>query len=148
MHWYFPVDMSSYSRDLATFVDAYLKSTLRKKRTILKHCKDIHFDFTKFVDGGFKTFLTNYLPLTTMLEFLIIFIVEGREGLYRFMYGLLKSQKEYIVSIKPEKDENGEMPLETEFVLHALEAQCKFHTDTQRLMEFALKGSMKNIQKY
>lgn len=91
LHWYFPVDISSYSKDLATFIDAYLQSTKLKKRTILVHCKSIQFDFTKFVDAGFKTFLTNYLPLTSMLEFLIIFIVEGREGLYRFMYGLLKA---------------------------------------------------------
>lgn len=86
---------------MQTYLHAYLETTVMKKRSILTYCKQINFDFTQFVDAGFKSFMTNYLPLAHMLDFMMIFLSEGRKGQYRVMYSILKCNKKEILKINP-----------------------------------------------
>lgn len=47
--------------------------------------------------------LTNYLSLASALDFMLVFLAEGREGLYRFTYAVLKTNKTFIKTLKLEE---------------------------------------------
>ena len=108
LDWYITLDMQSYTQNLCTFVQAYIQTNWRKKRSILVHCQDIRFDFTRFVDSGFKSFMTNYLPLSIMHEFMMVFLLEGQLGFYRYLYSTLRNHKEFIKELN--KDKIGQEP--------------------------------------
>jgi hypothetical protein len=77
----------------------YFKTTKMKKRSLVTHCQQIQFDFTRFVDSGFRSLMTNYLPLASALDFMLIFLCEGQKSMYRFQYAVLKCHKEYIKTL-------------------------------------------------
>lgn len=99
MRWHFTISQSLYNKSLVSYVDAYLSTTLRKQRSILKHCMGIGFDYTQYVDSCFRHFLTDFLPFGTLLDVLLIFISEGIKSLFRFTYAICKVNKDFIKTI-------------------------------------------------
>ncbi len=57
------MEKQEYFKLLTTFVKSYLNTTKRKKRSVLIHLNKIGFEFTKYVDVSFKTFLTRFVTL-------------------------------------------------------------------------------------
>lgn len=66
---------------------------------MLTHCTNIGFDFTQFVDSCFRNFLTDYLPLSSLIDCLLIYLVEGIKSIYRFTYAVTKTHKAMIKTI-------------------------------------------------
>ena len=69
---------------------SYLNTTKRKKRSVLIHLNKIGFEFTKFVDVSFKSFLTYFVSLPVSLDLLMMFLFEGTKIIFRFTYAILK----------------------------------------------------------
>lgn len=82
LRWYLTISQSLYNKTLASYINTWLGATYRKKRSVLTHCDEIGFDFTQFVDSCFRNFLTDYLPLSSLLDVLVVFLVEGVRSLY------------------------------------------------------------------
>jgi hypothetical protein len=121
------------------------------------HCQDIRFDFTRFVDSGFKSFMTNYLPLSIMHEFLMVFLLEGQLGLYRYLYSTLRNHKEFIKELN--KDKIGQEPRGVSMIdditaddqadaLKQVEARAQTQTNYLVLHEWAMKNPLKSGEVY
>jgi len=80
------------------FFKIYLNATLKKKRSLLEHCKKIHYDLTLFVDKCMRFFLCDFLPLPAIIEFTFLYLTEGVRALYRYIYALCKVNKPFIKS--------------------------------------------------
>ncbi len=63
IRWHFTLEKHEYFKLLTTFVKSYLNTTKRKKRSVLIHLNKVGFEFTKYVDVSFKTFLTRFVTL-------------------------------------------------------------------------------------
>lgn len=101
MRWYFTISQPLYNKTLASYIDTYLRTTLKKSRSIVKHCHEtIKFDFTQYVDSCFRHFLSDYLPLGSMIDAVFIYLVEGIKALYRMTYSITKIQKQHIKTIQ------------------------------------------------
>ena len=48
--------------------------------------------------------MTDFLPLSSLLDVLVIYLVEGIKGLYRFTYAIAKLQKEFIKTIQSKEE--------------------------------------------
>jgi hypothetical protein len=78
LRWHITLDHPSYTKTICTFMQAYVGSTtLRRRTSLVNHCGKVQFDITKFVDNGFRNFMTNYLNLSNMTDLLMVFIAEG-----------------------------------------------------------------------
>ena len=95
------LSQEAYNKSIATYVDSYLRTTYRKKRSILLHCRAIGFDYTQYVDSCFRRFMCDYLTLGNMFDFTMVFLLEGQKAIYRFTYALTKIHKDWI---KEQKD--------------------------------------------
>lgn len=96
IRWHLTFDKNSYFKLLTTFVRSYLKTTVRGKRSLLKHMNKMGFDFNLFVDLCFKSIITHFVPLPIALNILMIYLVEGVKIIFRFTYALLKIHKNFI----------------------------------------------------
>lgn len=96
IRWHFTTDKHSYFKLCNTFVKSYIRTTVRGKRSLLKHMSKIGFDFTKFVDFSFKSLLTYFLSLPIALDVLMMFLNEGVKILFRFTYAVMKCHKHFI----------------------------------------------------
>jgi hypothetical protein len=63
---------------------------MRKKRSVLIHLNKIGFEFSKYVDTSFKTFMTHFVNLPTALDILMMFLLEGTKIIFRYTYAVLK----------------------------------------------------------
>ena len=88
---------------LSTFIMSYLDTTYLKKRSILAHFKAIGFDFSRYIDLSFKTMTFYFLPLSVAFDVMMCFLAEGVKVLYRYTYGILKMNKDYIKSVDDEE---------------------------------------------
>jgi hypothetical protein len=80
-------------------MEAYVTSgPIGKRQSLINHCKKVQFDFTRLVDNGFRNFMTNYLNLSNMTDFLMVFLSEGQKSLTRYTYAILKVHKDFILS--------------------------------------------------
>ena len=79
-------------------MEAYVNTRLRKRQSLVNHCQKVQFDFTRLVDNGFRNFMTNYLSLSNMTDFLMVFLSEGQKCLTRYTYAILKVHKDFILS--------------------------------------------------
>lgn len=100
LRWHFTITQQLYNKTLASFIDSYLRTTHRKKRSVVTHCQKVGFDFTQFVDSCFRHFLTDFLPLSSLLDILLIFLVEGVKSLFRMTYAISKLHKDKIKTFK------------------------------------------------
>ena len=98
LRWHLTLSQESYNKSIITYVDSYLRTTYRKKRSIIKHCYGISVDYTRYVDSCFRHFLCDYLSLGNLLDFTMIFLVEGQKAIYRFTYAITKIHKDWIKS--------------------------------------------------
>ena len=96
LRWHLTLSQEAYNKSIITYVDSYLRTTYRKKRSIIKHCREISIDYTRYVDGCFRHFLCDYLSLGNLLDFTMIFLVEGQKAIYRFTYAITKIHKDWI----------------------------------------------------
>ena len=99
LRWHFTISQQLYNKTLASYIDSYLRVTFGKKRSVINHCRNIGFDFTQFVDSCFRNFLTDYVPLSSQLDLLMIFLVEGIKSLFRMIYSITKLNKDFIKTI-------------------------------------------------
>lgn len=65
-------------------MNIYLNTVVFGERSVLVHCRENQFDFTKLIDSGFRSLLTNYLGLHNMTDFIMVFLSEGQKSLFRF----------------------------------------------------------------
>ncbi len=100
MRWHLTCEKNEYFYLLTTFLKSYLNTTLRKKRSILKHLHSIDFDFSKYVDKSFKTFMTAFVPINVALDIMMVFLVEGVKVMFRYTYAIIKMQKEFIKDLQ------------------------------------------------
>lgn len=77
IRWHFTSNKEDYFKLLTTFIKSYLKTTVRGKRSILKHFNKIGFEFDAYVDACFKTFMTHFIELTVSIELMMMFLIEG-----------------------------------------------------------------------
>jgi hypothetical protein len=96
IRWHFTFEKHQYFKLLNTFIKSYIRTTVRGKRSLLKHMTKIGFDFTKFVDFCFKSLLTYFLSLPIALDILMMFLNEGVKILFRFTYAIMKCHKHFI----------------------------------------------------
>ena len=75
---------------------SYMKTTLRGKRSVLKHMNKVGFDFNRYVDVAFKSLVTNFVSLPIALDVLMMFMVEGVKILFRYTYAVMKCNKSFI----------------------------------------------------
>ena len=99
LRWHFTISQELYNKTLASYVESWLRITMKKRRSVLDHCGKIGFDFTKFVDACFRRFLADFVPLSSLLDCLLIYLVEGIKSLYRLTYSVTKINKEFIKTI-------------------------------------------------
>lgn len=96
IRWHFTFEKHQYFKLLNTFVKSYIRTTVRGKRSLLKHMAKIGFDFTKFVDLCFKSLLTYFVTLPIAMDILIMFLNEGVKILFRYTYAVMKCHKNFI----------------------------------------------------
>lgn len=70
---------------------SYLKTTVFKKRSLLKHMKKINFEFNDYVDAAFKTMCSRFVPLPVAIEIMMMFLNEGVKIIFRYTYSILKN---------------------------------------------------------
>ena len=100
LRWHFTISQQLYNKTLASYIDSYLRVTLKKRRSVINHCRNIGFDFTQFVDSCFRHFLTDFVPLSSLLDLVMIFLVEGIKSLFRMAYSITKMNKDFIKTIQ------------------------------------------------
>jgi hypothetical protein len=96
IRWHFTFDKAQYLRLLSIFIKSYLKTTVRGKRSILRHMQKIDFDFYKFVDLCFKSLTGHFVPLQIAFDVVLLFLTEGVKILFRFTYAVMKHHKHFI----------------------------------------------------
>jgi len=104
LRWHFTISQQLYNKTLASYVDTYVNITFNKNRSVLKHCSEIGFDFTQYVDSCFRNMMTDYLPMSSMLDYLMIFLTNGIKSIYRMTYAITKLHKEFIKKIPKGED--------------------------------------------
>ena len=103
LRWHVTLSQEAYNKSITCYIDSYLYITWRKKRSVIVHCRDIGFDYTQFVDSCFRHFLTDYLSLGNLLNFMMVYLVEGQKAMYRFTYAITKAHKEKLKSLNNPK---------------------------------------------
>jgi len=88
---------------VSMFFKIYLETTFFKKRSLLAHCQEIHFDLTHFVDNCMRYFLCNFLSLPIIIDFALIYLTEGVRAHYREIHALLRVHKNYLKGLKDPK---------------------------------------------
>lgn len=101
--WFVCMSNHHYVMQVSMFLKIYLQSTFFKKRSLLAHCKAIHFDLTQVVDNCMRYFMCDFLPLPAIIDFTMIYIVEGVRAIYRYTYALFKQHKFFMKSITDPK---------------------------------------------
>ena len=99
LRWHLTISQSLYNKTLASCIDSYIGTTMRKKRSVLVHCREIGFDYTRFVDSCFRHLMTDYLPMSSLLDFMPVFLLEGVKSLFRTTYAIAKLHKDHIKTI-------------------------------------------------
>lgn len=77
-------------------MEAYMSGVMFGQRSVMVHCMKNQYDFTKLVDAGFRSLMTNYLELRHMIDFVMVFLSEGQKSLFRYTYAVLKLHKEFL----------------------------------------------------
>lgn len=100
IRWHFTFDKSEYFKLITTFIKSYLKTTLFKKRSTLRHMKKINFEFNQYADASFRTLGTQFLSLPVAVDMLMMFLAEGTKIIFRYTYAILKCNKAFVKSCK------------------------------------------------
>ena len=103
LEWYVCMTKQQYVMQVSMFVKIYLASTFFKKRSLLAHVHKIHFDLTQLVDNCMRFFMSDYLPLPSVIEFTLVFLTEGVQALYRYIYAVVKLHKLYMKTLTDPK---------------------------------------------
>jgi hypothetical protein len=132
IRWHFTFEKHQYFKLLNTFVKSYIRTTVRGKRSLLKHMTKIGFDFTKYVDFCFKSLLTYFLTLPIALDILMMFLNEGVKILFRFTYAIMKCHKHFIKKCTSATE-----------LMDFLQKEARLNTDPGRLTKKAFKYPLK-----
>lgn len=101
MSWHIATDEDQHSQLISTFIDSYisLKKTGNRRQVLVKFFElDYNFDF--FVHQMMNSLLTAVIPLDFAISVVFDFLIEGQKSIFKFMYGLIKSNKKFILSLK------------------------------------------------
>jgi hypothetical protein len=90
MRWHFTFERNEYFKLLTTFIKSYLGTTVRKKRSILKHLNEIGFDFSAYVDKAFKSIMGYFVTINVGVDIMMMFLVEGVKIIFRYTYAIMK----------------------------------------------------------
>jgi hypothetical protein len=119
---------------------AYLQGVKFGERSIIVYCRENEFDFTKLIDTGFRSLMTNYLSLDNMTDLVMVFLSEGQKSLFRYNYAILKLHKNFIKS--------GKDLLTLVSICDALESRSRDLTPTDELHKIAFNYKMLTAAKY
>jgi hypothetical protein len=103
--------------------------TYRGKRSILVHFQNVSFDFNKYVDYSFKSFVCHFVPLPIATDILMCFLSEGVKIIYRYTYALLKYHKDFIKT----------NCLNPDILIADLREKCRADTDPVAIRKIAFK---------
>jgi hypothetical protein len=140
LRWHVPIEQSQYTKTIKTFLDCYFEGVVLGERSLVKFCRENHFDFTKLIDSGFRSLMTNYLDLNCMSDAIVIFLTEGQKSLIRFQYAVLKIHKDFI---KEGKDVFLKMTIQ-----EALEQQARAKTTPEALLYWTFKYKLATASSY
>ncbi len=115
-------------------MSSYTGVTYRGKRSLMQHFQKIGFDFNKFVDLSFKTFVCHFVPLPVGVDILMCFLTEGVKIIYRYTYAVLKYHKDFIKT----------SCLNSEELIANLREKCRTSTDPLALKKIAFKYRLKS----
>lgn len=93
IRWHVPLGEEDRSRMHQAFCYSYLMTTLRKKRSLSEHMRNIGFDLKDYAKVAFDSLTGEFLPLYIASEFLLMYLVEGIKIVFRYAYGVLKVHK-------------------------------------------------------
>jgi hypothetical protein len=103
LQWHVCMSKQQYVMQVSMFVKIYLASTFLKRRSLLTHVHNIHFDLTVLVDNCMRFFMSDFLPLQSVIEFTFVFMAEGVQALYRYIYAVVKLHKAYMFTLSNPK---------------------------------------------
>lgn len=77
LRWHLPLNRTQYQKSILTYMEIYMNKIRFGQISLMEYCRNNDFDFTKFIDAGFRNLMTNYLELPHMLDLIMIFLSEG-----------------------------------------------------------------------
>jgi hypothetical protein len=96
IRWHLPLGNEDMSRLHSAFGHSYVMTTLRKKRSLAIHMKNIGFDMMEYARAAFNSLTGDFLPLHILTDFLLMYLVEGIKIVFRYAYAILKCHKNFI----------------------------------------------------
>jgi len=100
----------------------------------MEHFQKIGFDFNKFVDISFKSFVCHFVPLPVAIDILMCFLTEGVKIVYRYTYAILKYHKDFIKTSCLNPDD----------LMPKLRERCRTNTDPVAIKKIAFKYRLKS----
>lgn len=135
-HWYVCLSSQDYVMQVSMFMQIYMESTFFKKRSLLNHCMQVHFDMTQLVDNCMRFFMSDFLTFNSLIEFTFIFLSDGIYALYRYIYAVLKANKLFIKTLDDPSS-----------LLKVTQSYCKSNCNSEDLKSFAFKFHAKQWRK-
>lgn len=96
IRWHLPLGTEDMNRLYSAFGYSYLMTTLRKKRSLANHMKNVGFELKDYARAAFDSLTAQFLPLHIITDFLLMYLVEGMKIVFRYAYAILKCHKTFI----------------------------------------------------
>jgi hypothetical protein len=103
IRWHVPLNMEDRHRLHQAFCFSYLMTTLRKKRSLAEHMKNLGFNLRDFAALSFDSLTCEFLPLYLATDCLMMYLVEGIKIMFRYSYAILKVHKQFIKTVCMDK---------------------------------------------
>ena len=98
IRWHLPLGSEDMNRLYSAFGYSYVMTTLRKKRSLAIHMRNIGFDMRRYARMAFDSLTAQFLPLHIATDYLLMYLVEGMKIVFRYAYAVLKCHKTFIKS--------------------------------------------------
>jgi hypothetical protein len=98
--WHVATDEDDHAQLISTFIDSYI--SLKKngnRRQVLVKFYELQYNFDFFVHQMMNSLLTVVIPIDFAIPVIFNYLIEGQKGIFKSMYGLIKSNKQFIVSL-------------------------------------------------
>jgi hypothetical protein len=94
---------------ISTFIDGYIDVKYqglgaKKGRSVLDKCVKLGFNFDMLVHSMLTSLTTNIVPLDIALHEAMVFLLEGQKTLFRFVYAVIKCNKDFILGLEDKHD--------------------------------------------
>jgi len=109
LRWHIPTDGGDHAQLISTFIDGYIEIKYQgfganKGRSILDKCYNLEFNFDMLIHQMLNTLCTNIVPLEVALHIATVFLLEGQKTLFRFMYSVIKCNKDFFLALDTKQD--------------------------------------------